>query len=79
MYLNNCLITILEIYKTFVPKELVQILEKILWCEFEEVDKSASLNNNDLANKNKVDNDEIDKNKTESYIIANFVTFTITP
>ena len=55
--------TTLETHMIFVLKELVPIQEKVFWCEFEEVSKSARLNKEVLADKDEVDKEKVDKNK----------------
>ena len=67
------MITILETHRTFISEELVQIQKKDLWYNFEEFNKSARLDNEVFTNKDKIDNDEVDKYKAKSHIIASFV------
>ena len=64
--------TILKMHKTSVLKKLVQIQRKVLWYSFEENGKSAKLDNKVFADK-----DEINKNKTENYMIVDLVTLVL--
>ena len=66
--------TTLETCRTFVPKKLVQIQGKVFWYQFKEVDKSVRLDDEVLANKNKVDKDNVNKNKAESHRIVGLMT-----